>query len=186
MLSRKGFTIVELLIVIVVIAILAAITLVSYNGIQRRAVNTSTIQTVQEWVKLLSASYVINGTIMVDRAPEDYTICLGTTDQYPETDHLDEGQCYYKSHTSGQLMAKLDGIANLNMTTVETDYFRGMQYGFDNSEGDGAFIWYELSGEDQDCGLPAARMGTTASEGFTGCMIDVSAIAGGDPVGFSS
>ena len=38
--SRRGFTIVELLIVIVVIAILAAITIVSYNGIQSRASDT--------------------------------------------------------------------------------------------------------------------------------------------------
>ena len=38
---QKGFTIVELLIVIVVIGILAAITIVAYNGIQKRAVNTS-------------------------------------------------------------------------------------------------------------------------------------------------
>jgi len=35
--TRSGFTIVELLIVIVVIAILAAITIVAYNGIQTRA-----------------------------------------------------------------------------------------------------------------------------------------------------
>jgi prepilin-type N-terminal cleavage/methylation domain-containing protein len=33
----RGFTIVELLIVIVVIAILAAITIVAYNGVQKRA-----------------------------------------------------------------------------------------------------------------------------------------------------
>ena len=35
--SRRGFTIVELLIVIVIIAILTAITIVAYNGIQGRA-----------------------------------------------------------------------------------------------------------------------------------------------------
>ncbi len=35
--KQSGFTIVELLIVVVVIAILAAITIVSYNGIQSRA-----------------------------------------------------------------------------------------------------------------------------------------------------
>lgn len=38
--KQKGFTIVELLIVIVVIGILAAITIVAYNGIQQRARDT--------------------------------------------------------------------------------------------------------------------------------------------------
>jgi general secretion pathway protein G len=39
--KQDGFTIVELLIVIVVIGILAAITIVAYNGIQQRAVVAS-------------------------------------------------------------------------------------------------------------------------------------------------
>jgi prepilin-type N-terminal cleavage/methylation domain-containing protein len=38
--NQKGFTIVELLIVIVVIGILAAITIVAFNGIQNRAKDT--------------------------------------------------------------------------------------------------------------------------------------------------
>lgn len=44
--SQSGFTIVELLIVVVVIAILAAITIVSYNGIQQRAKTSASLSTV--------------------------------------------------------------------------------------------------------------------------------------------
>lgn len=47
----KGFTIVELLIVIVVIAILAAITIVAYNGIQARARDSVRKNDIAELVK---------------------------------------------------------------------------------------------------------------------------------------
>ena len=55
--KQKGFTIVELLIVVVVIAILATITIVSFNGIQTRArdsardVAVKNIQTALEMYK---------------------------------------------------------------------------------------------------------------------------------------
>jgi len=45
---RSGFTIIELLIVIVVIGILAAITLVSYNGVQNRAMTARSVSTANE------------------------------------------------------------------------------------------------------------------------------------------
>ena len=48
--KNRGFTIVELLIVIVVIGILAAITIVAYNGVQNRA-KTSAAQSLADTVK---------------------------------------------------------------------------------------------------------------------------------------
>jgi prepilin-type N-terminal cleavage/methylation domain-containing protein len=53
-LRRKslGFTIVELLIVIVVIGILAAIVVVAYNGITSSTKNVATISEMKQWHKL--------------------------------------------------------------------------------------------------------------------------------------
>lgn len=53
--KRDGFTIVELLIVIVVIGILAAITIVAYNGIQNRAKNVRVVSGMNAYVKAISA-----------------------------------------------------------------------------------------------------------------------------------
>jgi len=46
--AQKGFTIVELLVVVVVISILAAITIVSYTGMQARAVASSNSATAEQ------------------------------------------------------------------------------------------------------------------------------------------
>lgn len=58
--SQGGFTIVELLIVIVVIAILAAITIVSYNGIQNRAKLSSLTSDVANGAKFLETYKTVN------------------------------------------------------------------------------------------------------------------------------
>ncbi len=54
---RRGFTIVELLIVIVVIGILAAITVVAYNGVQQKARDTERVSDVKQLQKSLELFY---------------------------------------------------------------------------------------------------------------------------------
>lgn len=57
----RGFTIVELLIVIVVIAILAAITIVAYNGIQQRARDSQRKSDLSNIAKALNLYNVDHG-----------------------------------------------------------------------------------------------------------------------------
>ncbi len=56
-----GFTIVELLIVIVVIAILAAVSIVAYTGIQVRARDTARQSDIRQVQKLVELYYAENG-----------------------------------------------------------------------------------------------------------------------------
>ena len=74
--KQKGFTIVELLIVIVVIAILAAISVVAYSGIQNRAKNQQTIGAVTTYYKALASYGVDNAALPAYRA------CLGEQNFY--------------------------------------------------------------------------------------------------------
>jgi prepilin-type N-terminal cleavage/methylation domain-containing protein len=60
--SQKGFTIVELLIVIVVIGILAAITVVAFNGIQQRAQTTVLTTDIANAAKAMKVSQATNGS----------------------------------------------------------------------------------------------------------------------------
>lgn len=60
--KQTGFTIVELLIVIVVIGILAAITIVSFNGVQGRARDTIRINDLAQIQRAMSLYNIDNNT----------------------------------------------------------------------------------------------------------------------------
>jgi type IV pilus assembly protein PilA len=73
--KARGFTIVELLIVIVVIAILAAISIVAYNGIQNRAKTSAGQQLASQIAKKAEAYNTLNG-----QYPTFCTLTINMTD----------------------------------------------------------------------------------------------------------
>lgn len=75
----RGFTIVELLIVVIIIAILASITVMAYSGIQARALNDKMVASVNGSLKLLNMYYVDNGKWPQEAPPGKQAIeyCLG-------------------------------------------------------------------------------------------------------------
>ena len=70
--ASKGFTIVELLIVIVVIGILASITIVAFNGIQSRANDTAVQSDLRNFHTIMAREQAVNGSY-----PTSLTAAMG-------------------------------------------------------------------------------------------------------------
>ncbi len=83
--SRRGFTIVELLIVIVVIGILAAIVIVAYNGITQRAHVAALQSDLSGAASQLEIDNVSNGAYPADLSSAGLKASPGTTYQYVYT-----------------------------------------------------------------------------------------------------
>lgn len=75
---KKGFTIVELLIIVVVIGILAAITIVSYGSVQQRAQNIKTTAAADAYMTALDLYYRDNKAYPPIAATGVTDMCLGT------------------------------------------------------------------------------------------------------------
>lgn len=99
--AKSGFTIVELIVVIAIIGILAAIIVVSYNGISARARSTQTISAAEQWTKVFQIYKTRNnGTLPTDAG------CLGSSYGF--------GVSNTTSGTGPQCRQHTDSIANNN------------------------------------------------------------------------
>lgn len=76
--KRRGFTIVEMILVVVIIAILATITIVVYTSVQKRSQQSAAMAEMQSNSQKLSAYALANGTRMPTYAQTqaDSTIAL--------------------------------------------------------------------------------------------------------------
>lgn len=135
LLQSRGFTIVELLIVIVVIGILAAITVVAYNGIQKRAQTAQYAAAADGAEKSFSGLAITNYAGLVDaistysgglyEGDSTYSgyFCLAYSADLPATADFEAGECYRQSDESGSAVmsarandALLDGLAAAGLT----------------------------------------------------------------------
>lgn len=175
-LVQSGFTIVELLIVIVVIAILASLTVASYSGLQSRAANASRIAGARNMVGLLNYLVSVKGpTALTSLVSTPGWYCLGENFHdldsgagvscYMSHDETDNSYWYVYSLTALDNALKPLGSYELrtpNLTANSNSYtetmsgpeifFTGQTHLVDGSSVL-AFVWYVLAGEDIDCGL---------------------------------
>ena len=116
---KQGFTIVELLIVIVVIGILASITIVAFNGIQNRARNAETQSAMNGLAKKIEiynaqqGSYPSTGGLGVVRSDDNCTAGTSQADWIPNLSDLPQSKQSYKgvgSYTGCYLYAS-DGTS---------------------------------------------------------------------------
>ena len=150
-----GFTIVELLIVIVVIGILASITVVVFNGIQERARNSQTLSAVKYYMKIYTAYALDNG-----RYPGAGNYCLG--------EGYEGGLCWdNRTYTaSAAVSSELEKYVSSAPNPSTVRVYRNA------TDGDRAGILYvnnytlryQLEGTSTECGIAGAYRSFTTGE----------------------
>lgn len=172
--QAHGFTLVELIIVIVVISILATIAIMSYNGVKDRATAAKAASTLGSYVDILQIYYLNNGAYPVTSG----NICLGETSNYPADGTFAAGECVTGgaatvNTTVNNQLKTVSGSTlpdgSLPKTTSPGSPQRGITYQ-SMSGGQTASIIYFLSGSKQSCG----RGTSMYSNGVTTCYINLS------------
>ena len=153
---RTGFTIVELLIVIVVIGILAAITIVAFNGIQGRARTAVIKSDISQAVRKLEAVKVTNASGMYPATQADAGLqpSAGNTLNY-----------YYDSLTNRYCVEVYNG------TTTFFSVDMGQTVSSGRCTGSGLIAWWTMNNTTNDqiaAGNNGAAVGLVGTTGQNG------------------
>lgn len=115
---RDGFTIVELLIVIVVIGILAAIVIVAYNGVQERSRVQKTNTDLNTLVKAINVARLNTNKTLMGVTGSGCTRCSGTQAAYNQT------------------IDQIGAAAGVNLSALKNNDPWGNMYVIDENEGE--------------------------------------------------
>lgn len=163
--NQKGFTIVELLIVIVVIGILAAITIVAYNGVQQRARNTQVITGTDVYYNALRSYHAVNGSYPSTAG------CLGASYPADRCWEGDSGTFDVNATLDSNLASYISKKPILATARMSIGITNNMRAGAVYVTGPARIVYY-LAGPGQTCNVGGATGGTEGGV-VTQCAINL-------------
>ena len=122
--TKAGFTIVELLIVVVIIAVLAAITIVAYNGMQNRAKNSAAKSTAATVSKKVQTYHTLKGSYPAGITKAAF---FGELDDYAESTITDTTIVGAPSAANGNTTVRVETCTGGGVRITPWDYERSPQ-----------------------------------------------------------
>ncbi len=139
--KQTGFTIVELLIVIVVIGILAAISIVAFNGIQERAKVQQANSELNTFLKAINMARINRDTHLYGITGSNCTRCGDQTRYNTSIDNL-------------------AAASNMNLNSIKDGNPWGDRYSLDENQG-----------ETGTCSVDTLNVGTSGKTGIISTVI---------------
>lgn len=191
--TSKGFTVIELLVITIVITILATITVVSYNGLRERAYNARVITSAGQWIKALKLYSRFSGGIYKDSTVTTsggLYVCLGTSTSYPAITGYTANSCEWTGSAIGNYNTTFVSAVTGDVAPRDSPYTdslsfsvngtatraRGLLYGYtgDGTTMTASKLYYWLYGANTSCVIPEATASAAVTGAATQCEFDLS------------